>query len=91
MNNAHKLKSGGEDMDENYTESGTDIDNVKKINKAFGLSYNDAIALLAQASQVQTTDEIALDNLYKKAKVESTRLRMNQLADENYMNRNKLT
>lgn len=40
-----------------YTEAGTDIDEVKKLNAASGLSYNEVKVLLAQAYEAQKVDE----------------------------------
>lgn len=60
-----------------YTEAGTDIDDVKKLNAAFGLSYNDAKALFAQASEVHTVDDIPLDPLRANAKAEKSRNKKN--------------
>ena len=36
-----------------YTEAGTDINEVKRLNEASGLSYNEVLTLLAQKSEVQ--------------------------------------
>lgn len=53
----------------NYTEAGTDIDEVKKLNAASGLSYNKIKELLAQASEVQKVDEIPNKQLKGNSKL----------------------
>lgn len=62
-----------------YTVAGTDIDNVKKLNAAFGLSYNDTLALLAQASEVQTVDDIPLQPLRESLEVDSNTYKLNEV------------
>ncbi|ATP41116.1 hypothetical protein CSE16_14230 [Solibacillus sp. R5-41] len=62
----------------NVTKAGTNIDAVKKLNAASGLSYNDVKAMLAQASQVETADEIPLEELKANAAAESNNYRLNQ-------------
>lgn len=62
----------------NVTKAGTDIDAVKKLNVASGLSYNDVKAMLARASQVETADEIPLEELKANAAAESNNYRLNQ-------------
>lgn len=51
-----------------YTEAGTDIDEVKKLNAASGLSYNEVKALLAQAYEAQKVDEISFKPLKENNK-----------------------
>lgn len=65
-----------------YTEAGTDIDDVKKLNEAFGLSYNDAKALLAQASEVHTVDDIPLDPLRANLEEEKFRNKKNDFPSD---------
>ncbi|MEK4426237.1 hypothetical protein [Solibacillus sp. FSL K6-1523] len=62
----------------NVTKAGTNIDAVKKLNAASGLSYNDVKAMLAQAAQVETADEIPLEELRAAAQAESNNHRLNQ-------------
>ena len=64
-----------------YTEAGTDIDEVKKLNAASGISYNEALALLAQASEIQTADEIPLEPLRGNIEVDSNAYK-NQVASD---------
>ena len=61
---------------------------VKKITKAYGLSNNDAQALLVQAGEVPTTDEIALEPLYEDKKNESSPTKLNQVNEHNNLSRN---
>lgn len=61
-----------------YTEAGTDIDVVKQLNAVYGFSYNDAKALLAQASEVQTVDEIPLKSLKENLEVDSSAYNLNE-------------
>lgn len=61
-----------------FTKAGTNIDAVKKLNAASGLSYNDVKARLAQAAQVETADEIPLEELRAAAQAESNNYRLNQ-------------
>lgn len=65
-----------------YTIAGTDIDEVKKLNAASGISYNDVLALLAQASEVQTADEIPLEPLIENLQVDSNAYKLNEVASD---------
>jgi hypothetical protein len=71
-----------------YTVAGTDIDAVKKLNAAFGLSYNDSIALLAQASEVQTVDPIPLEPLRENLEIDSSTNKLNNIPDMINLDRN---
>ena len=75
-------------MDKKSLIASSNMEAVKKINKAFGLSYNDAKALLVQASEVPTTDEIALEPLYEDKKNESSPTKLNQVNDQINLSRN---
>ena len=75
-------------MDKKSQVASSNMEAVKKINKAFGLSYNDAKALLVQASEVPTTDEIALEPLYEDKKNESSPTKLNQVNDQINLSRN---
>ena len=75
-------------MNKKITAAGENAEAVKKINKAYGLSDNDARALLVQASEVPTTDEIALEPLYEDKKSESSPTKLNQVKDEVHLSRN---
>ena len=75
-------------MNKKITAAGANAESVKKINKAYGLSDNDARALLVQASEVPTTDEIALEPLYEDKKSESSPTKLNQVKDEVHLSRN---
>lgn len=71
-----------------FTEAGTDIEEVKRLNAASGLSYNDAKALLIQESEVQTIDEIPLKPLKEILEVDSNAYKLNQIPDSNNLDRN---
>lgn len=71
-----------------FTEAGTDIDEVKKLNAASGLSYNDVKALLTQESEVQTIDEIPLKPLKEKLEVDSNAYKLNQIPGSINLDRN---
>lgn len=71
-----------------YTVAGTDIDEVKRLNEVFGFSYNDAIAMLAQAAEVQTVDDIPLDPLRANAEVDSDLDDLNQIPGSIRVGRN---
>ncbi len=75
-------------MNKKNNSADSNSEAVKKINKAYGLSYNDAKALLAQASEVPTTDEIALEPLYEDKKSESSPTKLNQVDDQVNLSRN---
>ena len=75
-------------MNKKNTAAESNTEAVKIINKAYGLSNNDARALLAQASEVPTTDEIALEPLYEDKKGESSPTKLNQVKDEIHLSRN---
>ena len=59
------------------------VKEVELFQKAFGLTQHDSEALLAQISEVPTTDQIPLDELNEYAKVDSTTSTLNDLHDEN--------
>lgn len=63
-------------------------DAVEKISKAYGLSLNDAKALLVQASEVPNTDIIAIIALNETKKGESNTEVLNQVNDEVHLSRN---
>ncbi|MEK4627109.1 MAG: hypothetical protein ABS944_09965 [Solibacillus sp.] len=71
-----------------YTVAGTDIDEVKLLNAAFGLSYNDSKALLAQASEVQTVDPIPLQPLRENLEVDSSAYKLNKIPGMIHLDRN---
>lgn len=75
-------------MDKKSQVASSNMEDIKKINKAFGLSYNDANALLVQASEVPTTDEIALEPLSEDKKSESSPTKLNQVNDQINLSRN---
>ena len=75
-------------MNKKNTVTETNTEAVEKINKAFGLSPNDAKALLVQASEVPTTDEIALEPLYEDKKGESSPTKLNKVKGEVHLSRN---
>jgi hypothetical protein len=56
---------------------------VELVSEAFGISKNDSEALFTQASEVQTTDVIPLEELNQNAKVDSTATTLNDFYDEN--------
>ena len=66
-------------MKKKYTNAGTENDHVKLLNEAYGLSYNDSKALLAQASQVHTVDDIPLLQLKRHLEVDSNAFKLNQI------------
>lgn len=71
-----------------YTVAGTDIEEVKRLNEVFGFSYNDAKAMLAQAMEVDTVDEIPLDSLRANAEVDSDVDDLNQIPGSIRVGRN---
>lgn len=71
-----------------YTEAGTDIDEVKRLNAASGLSYNEVKALLAQKSEVQKVDEIPFEPMKENLEVDSNAYKINQIPDSMNMNAN---
>ena len=74
-------------MNSNLPANNND-DAVEKISKAYGLSYNDAKALLVQASEVPTTDILAIIALNETKKGESSPTELNQVNDEVHLSRN---
>jgi hypothetical protein len=66
-----------------FTEAGTDINEVKRLNAASGLSYNDVKALLAQQSQVQKVDEVSFEPIKENLEVDSNAFKINQVSDGN--------
>ena len=76
-------------MNNNFkAAAGTGKEAIKKLNKAYGLSENDAMALLVQASEVQTTDQIVLESINETKKGESTPTKLNTINDEVHLSRN---
>ena len=71
-----------------YTEAGTDIDEVKRLNAASGLSYNDVKALLAQSSKVQAVDEIPLKPITENLEVDSSTYKLNEVPGSINLNHN---
>ncbi|MER1985027.1 MAG: hypothetical protein ABS949_07470 [Solibacillus sp.] len=71
-----------------FTVAGTDIDEVKLLNEAFGLSYNDAIAMLVHAAEVDTVDDIPPEPLKEKAEVDSDLDDLNQIPGSIRVGRN---
>lgn len=71
-----------------FTEAGTNIDTVKSLNAASGLSYNDVKALLAQVSEVPTIDDIPLEPLKKNLEVDSNAYKLNEVPDSIQLDRN---
>lgn len=66
------------------TKAKDDEKKVQQIQEALGFSHHDSEALLAHASQVQTTDILPLDEIKEYAKVDSTTTTLNNLhPDEN--------
>lgn len=77
---AHPKVGGGGFMNEKkYTEAGTDIEEVKRLNAASGLSYNDALALLAQKKEIQTVYEVPLKPLSENLEVDSNAYKLNEV------------
>ena len=62
-----------------YTEAGTDIEEVKRLNAESGLSYNDVKALLAQKSEVHKVDEIPFEPIKENLEVDSNAFKINQV------------
>lgn len=56
---------------------------IRQVEETFGFSPNDSKALLAQATEVQTTDVIPMDELNEYAKVDSTTTTLNNLDEDN--------
>ena len=71
-----------------YTEAGTDINEVKRLNEASGLSYNDVLTLLAQKSEVQKVDEIPFEPMKENLEVDSNAYKVNQVPGSINMNPN---
>lgn len=74
--------------DKKYTVAGTDIEEVRRLNEVFGFSYNDAKAMLVQAMEVETADQIPLDPLRANAKVDSDVEHLNQVLEGVRISRN---
>ena len=62
-----------------YTKAGTDIDEVKRLNAASGLSYNEVKTLLAQTSEVKKINEVPTYN--ESLEVDSNTYKINQISD----------
>lgn len=62
-----------------YTAAGTDIEEVKRLNAASGLSYNDVKARLAAEAEVPTIDEIPLRQLKELTEVDSSVYKLNEV------------
>ena len=71
-----------------FTEAGTDIDRVKQLNAASGLSYNDTLALLAQSKEVKTVDEVPLRPLKENLEVDSTVYKVNEVPGSVHLDTN---
>ena len=71
-----------------YTEAGTNIEEVKRLNAASGLSYNDALALLAQKKEVRTVDEVPLKPLSENLEVDSNVYKVNEVPGNIQLDRN---
>lgn len=71
-----------------YTEAGTDIDEVKQLNATSGLSYNDTLAMLAQAKEVPTVDEVPLRPLKDNLEVDSSAYKLNEVPGNTQLDRN---
>lgn len=66
-------------QEKKYTEAGTDIEEVKRLNAASGLSYNDTLAILAQKKDVHTVDEVPLKPLNENLEVDSNAYKLNEV------------
>ena len=75
-------------MNQKSKQPNTKEEAAETISKATGLSQNDAMALLTQASEVETTDRIALEWLNENKKGESSPTELNQVNDEVHLSRN---
>ena len=75
-------------MNQNSKPANSKEEAADTISKATGLSHNDAMALLTQASEVETTDRIALECLTENKKGESSPSELNQVNDEVHLSRN---
>ena len=75
-------------MNQNSKPANSKEEAADTISKATGLSHNDAMALLTQASEVETTDRIALECLSKNKRGESNTTKLNQVNDEVHLSRN---
>ena len=62
-----------------YTKAGTDIEEVKRLNAASGLSYNEVKALLAQSSEMNKVNEVPTFN--ENIEVDSNAYKINQVPD----------
>mgnify|MGYP003481953304 FL=1 len=71
-----------------YTEAGTDINEVKRLNAASGLSYNDVKALLAQKSDVQAVEEMPHKPLHENLEVDSSTYKINEVPGSMHLDRN---
>ena len=75
-------------MNQKSKQPNTKEEAAETISKATGLSQNDAMALLTQASEVQTTDQIVLESINETKKGESTPTKLNTINDEVHLSRN---
>lgn len=75
-------------MNQKSKQANTKEEAAETISKATGLSQNDAMALLTQASEVQTADHIDLEALNETKKGESTLINLNAVNDEVHLSRN---
>lgn len=71
-----------------FTEAGTDVDEVKRLNAASGLSYNDTLALLAQEKEVKTADEMPLRPLTENLEVDSSTYKVNEVPGSGHLGGN---
>ena len=71
-----------------YTEAGRDINEVKRLNAASGLSYNDVKALLAQKSEGQAGDEMPHRPLHENLEVDSSTYKINEVPGSMHLDRN---
>ncbi|MEK5186488.1 hypothetical protein [Solibacillus sp. FSL W7-1324] len=65
--------------EKNYTNAGTDIDEVKRLNAASGSSYNETLAMLAKEQEVKTNDEMPLRPLTENLEVDSRTYKVNEV------------
>ena len=71
-----------------FTEAGTDIDEVKRLNAASGLSYNDTLAILAQTKEVKPVEEMPHKPLHENLEVDSSTYKVNEVPGSNHLNGN---
>lgn len=65
--------------EKNFTEVGTDVNEVKRLNAASGLSYNETLAILAKEQEVKTTDEMPLRPLTENLEVDSRTYKVSEV------------